>query len=340
MGGVELSDYLPAVASPWDLFTMFKAPLAYVLPLLVLVAAVIGVLWYRRRFTKDDQSVVAEYEPPEGLSPAEIGLMHDFELSSNRLVFAEVAWLVSNGYIRMEGVGEQATFSQTDAYEPGSFRLKDHQHRIMRALFEQGTTTSYGDVLSLGKEAFQSEILASMRTRGYIRLDPRQAKQVGRDTAIGMILVGFGGIGWAIGLLYMFLRVQLRTRMVGAWALYLSFYVSAVQKFLNIGLLSLEYPPNTIMSHGFIFPSIPELLVALIAVVAFMFVSYRTPKGEQLKRRVEGFRDYLNTAELTRSQYVEETEGRISDWSAYALAFGLPSRWDTTFDLKESGTVL
>ena len=322
------------VASPTDLFTVFKAPLAFLFPLLILIVSIVLVLRARKNAAVDDRSVVAEYEPPEGLTPAEVGALHDFALDDDRLAFAELAWLVTAGHIEMSGTGKRAVFREGPSYDPSAFELKDHQHAIMKALFEEKSERSYGEAIPLLREAFQGQVLARLKTRGYLRMDPRQARQASRDTFIGMLFVGFGGIGWLVSFVWIFFRVQMRTRVSGAYVLYAAIYLSAIQKFLNIGLLSLNYPENTIFSGGFLFPSMPEMFIAVIVAVAFALLPHRTPKGARVKRKIAGFEDYLKTAEQQRVEYAEEKEGKIVDFSPYALAFGLPSKWNKAFALK------
>ncbi len=331
-----LADFLPPVASVTDVVLVYKTPLAYAFPILVIIAAIIFVVCYRRTTKKDDRTVIAEYEPPSGLTPGELGLMANLDLESNRLVFAELAGLVGEGYVKMEGYGPQAVFKPTEKYDPQSFRLKDHQRRLLRALFDQAPQRAFGEIVPLSKEAFQGEVLARAVTSGYLRMDPRQAKGAARDVSIGMLLVGFGSIGWIVSFLYTFFRVQIRTRVTGAWALYVAIYLSIIQKILNVALLSQLYPEGTIFSHAFLLPSVPEFLIAITAAIALNALPQRTPSGNALKRDIDGFMDYLKTAEQGRIEFAEGKEGKITDLSSYALALGLPSKWDRVFVLSET----
>ncbi len=114
---------------------------AVVLPLLTLVA--MTMLWlHRGRDPLPVGPVPVQYEPPEGLSPAEVGTIFDEQLDSDD-VLATLIDLAARGYIKIRALPAQKLFlfSKRD-YEfvllrdyHGDEALQPHEEAFLRGLF-------------------------------------------------------------------------------------------------------------------------------------------------------------------------------------------------------------
>lgn len=333
-----ISDSLPAVLPLHEIVFVTSAPWVYVVPVILAVAGLVFVRRWKRQSFVDDRALKAQYTPPAELTPGELGLLYHMDAEDERLIFGELAWLMTNGYIAMQGTGSSASLKKTDAYDPHAIGLKSHQHRIMAALFGEKEERSLGESVKISKEYFQAEVVARLKVNGYIRHDPRSSKGVVKHVWLFALLACFGTVGWVLGIVYIASTRFMRQRALNAPLLLAVTWGMYGQLFLN--LLALEIVLGSqagIASHAFFIPSIPAVLNVLIVTWVLKQLPARTQKGARAYRRSVGFLDYLKTAELARANYVEEKEGSVSDFSAYALVFKLPSRWDDAFSLVETG---
>ena len=57
----------------------------------------------------------------------------------------------------------------------------------------------------------------------------------------------------------------------------------------------------------------------------------KTAEGQELLRRILGFRRYMDTAETHRQQFAER-ENIFAEYLPYAIVFGLVSKWARAFE--------
>jgi hypothetical protein len=153
-------------------------------PLLVLV----GMVWSFRRWGRDpdlNRSVMVQYEPPDGLRPAEIGVLTDEKVDLRDIV-ATVIDLAVRGHLRIEEKEERGwLLTDTDTYferiaNPGD-RLTAYERIILDGLFESGDRVEM-DAL---KNKFykhvgtvKDSLYDDLTRRGFFRAGPDRVRKM------------------------------------------------------------------------------------------------------------------------------------------------------------------
>ncbi|HXJ35441.1 MAG TPA: DUF2207 domain-containing protein [Candidatus Eisenbacteria bacterium] len=169
----------------------------------VLVLTTMGVTW--RRFGRDvgiGQAVAVQYEPPAGLTPAEVGTLFD-ERADLKDVTATILDLAIRGWLRIEEVetGRMLFFSGKDHRltrlpDPQGQRLEPHEAKLVAGLFEHGATSV---LVSDLREKFyahlgpiQRVLYATLsRERGLFTFDPDRERLAFRTAGMAVAFGGF-----------------------------------------------------------------------------------------------------------------------------------------------------
>lgn len=289
-------------------FFYLKNNMVFGLPLLVL--ALMSYLWYR--FGRDPAGqgvIIAEYEAPDNLSPAEIGTMID-EQVHKKDISAEIINLAVNGYLKIEKTEKGMLFKKDDYIvaklkEPDA-QLASHQRWLMERLFkeeyvarfktsraqtgdhpgsEPGTRIRLSDL----NEKFYSDmqvimaaVYKAVKEKGYFAYNPRKVR---------------------------------------IFYLSVSLLVSAAVYFLG----------SIFFSNLFL----PVLVSAGIAVLFSFIMPVKTKKGAVLKDRILGFKDYLSVAEADRIKFhnpPQKTPERFEKFLPYAMVLGVEKEWAGQFE--------
>lgn len=173
-------------------------PLA--LPLITLLA-MIGA-W--RRFGRDPEvgrSVMTMYQPPDGLSPAELGTLVD-EKVHQRDIVATVVDLAVRGYLRIEEETHDGWFRDTTTTTLVKLRspdgaLKPHEREVFAGLFETGDRVDLEDLENEFYERLDTirrHIYGSLVDGGFFSHSPRHVRiawlVLGVVITIGGLIVG------------------------------------------------------------------------------------------------------------------------------------------------------
>lgn len=175
--------------------------------------------WWRRRGKEfpGRESLVVEYEPPDGLRPAEVGALIDDRIHP-RDITASVIDLAVRGYVAIEPVGTTLWGSSAKDYRfirrktfQGDATLLPHEQRILKELF--GTTRDSRLLSDLEMEfykelpAIQTAVYEQLIRQGYLDSQPAHVR---RRYWIAAVVLGFVGwgltitlfvAGWGIGLI-------------------------------------------------------------------------------------------------------------------------------------------
>ncbi len=148
-GGFTIDVYLPkAILSQPSIFTrgywFLRSNLILVLPLLSFL--VMGGMWYYKGRDPDSGlSVAPLYEPPEGMTPAEVGTLIDDSVDP-RDITSTLIDLAVRGYLKIEEVNDKVLFfNNTDfvfhLLKPQSEwgTLARHENEILTNMFQSGS---------------------------------------------------------------------------------------------------------------------------------------------------------------------------------------------------------
>lgn len=149
-------------------------------PLLLIVAYSFVIRLQQNRRIEPDASSPIQTEPPEKLSPAELGYIHDYQIGTDEL-FGTTCDLVFRGYLRIEIVGGSSAEDSTDIKLQRGEHAADDQlelhEQILLAAFLSDTDQPQISLLenpsryqaALG--SFPQAVQKVLERKGYFRPD-------------------------------------------------------------------------------------------------------------------------------------------------------------------------
>ena len=257
-----------------------------------------------------------EPAPPDGLRPAQLGLVADKEVAPVA-VSATIVDLAVRGYLRIEELagsaaepgprrgGKEADWRLVKLKEPDR-DLAGYERELFEDLFRRAkpSTPAGGDEAG-GGAAADGDGLASIKLSRLGRRFHQQFAQLQR----GLYDDGVRR-GW-------FTARPDQVRTGWFWIGVVLVVVGAVATVALAALTGAGLVP------------VPILLVGLALVVGARWMPSRTAAGRALARRVRGFRTYLTTPGLGSAG--AGTADRFSPYLPYAIVLGLTRQWTFAF---------
>lgn len=272
----------------------FQAPSVGVLAANVFVAvAVFGLLfwrwWKHGRDPKSKGTIIAQYDPPDHLRPAELYAVMFEQTPMKKLLPAIIIDLAVRGYIRitettkatMLGLGHQKDYELV-LLKPADEKLRSYEQSVLEVLFDSKNAETSATTMRLSElkgrkytknpfSSAMSSVMSSVVSDQYFTSNPVMSK----------IIVGI------LGGVLVWISIQLLTSGVFAWG----------------GLIA------GIIAFGFL-PALPQ----------------RSPKGVEAAWVGHGFRLFIEKAEQYRIQW-QERENIFETFLPYAMVFGLADKW-------------
>src|SRR5229473_4013051 len=194
----------PTAASKLALFFRSNWPLG--IPLAAFVA--MFYLWWTRGRDPRLRPIAAQYEPPDQLTPGEVGTLVD-NSADMRDITASIVDLAVRGYIiieehqrdRMLGLMHDKDYNFIVQKERSEWsKLKPHEQTLLEGIFSTGTVGESVSMSSLENRFYQnlpgikSNIFSSLITHGYYsrRPDTVRSVYIGAGVVVGLLIV-FGG---------------------------------------------------------------------------------------------------------------------------------------------------
>ena len=254
--------------------------------------ACIAAWFYRGRDLPGRGSIVVNYEPPDGLSPAEVGTLID-ERVDLRDVSAVFIDLAARGYITIKEIAAKSGFSSRVDYQftrcKDSDGLKPFEIKLYAKLFG-----GKNEVLMSDLETKFYPVIAEAKKDLYRGLSQSGYFDGNPSTVRGAFL-GLGLLALAVAL--------------GAAALF---------QHLKIGRV-------------FIAPiAITGILSAIVVVIISRVMPRKTRKGRIAWEQVSGLEEYIRRAEADDIQ-AQDRRGVFERLLPYAIIFGLSNRWAKAF---------
>ncbi len=283
--------------------------------------------WTAGRDDREHETIVAEYEPPEKVRPAQAGLLID-ESADTKDVTATIVDLAVRGYLRITelpasgilGLGQKDWTLTRTVGKSDPDALQPYERTIYDGLFGRGALdAAQAVVVGLIKrfsaragdaEATRAEFegeatdevkLSALKKRFYTTLAKAQRELYADSVARKW----FAGDPQHVRQIYGVLGV---VGIIVAGVL-----VFGLGSALGAGLIGL----------GLVVPA-----VAFLAVASRMPRKTRT--GAELHRRTLGFRHYMEIAEKERQRFAER-ENIFSEYLPYAIVFGCVEKWANAF---------
>ncbi len=195
---------------PRDVSEYFDlSPLWLALAVFVAIAGLAFVFWRWWTVGRDDPArvtIVPEYEPPEKMRPAQIGLIVD-ERANTLDVTASIVDLAVRGYLTITEVPKQGLFGSRDwlltQKKPADADLLEYESTILSGLFDDGNDVKLSALrrhfyTTLGKA--EKELYADATKRGWFPADPSRVRATYAVAGVGLLVLA-GAIAMGLGYL-------------------------------------------------------------------------------------------------------------------------------------------
>lgn len=261
----------------------------------IIVFIVMFLLWFKKgRDPKVQGPMVVQYEPPDGVNPAEMELLFSEKIDNAGLT-ATIVHLAIKGYLNIIESPSTNIIIPSSSYSfelkkvaPGDGSLADYELLILSGIFGAGASVgSVVDVADLKNEFYTTAAAAKKQMaeaavrRGWFAKSPVIVRSV------------YFGIGVAY--------------TVAAFWLMRGFMANG-----TTSAVSLLLPGAIVMFFGYFMPA-------------------RTVKGTAAYAQALGFKEYLSKAEKYKLQW-EEKENIFETFLPYAMVFGVVDKWARIFE--------
>jgi Predicted membrane protein (DUF2207) len=255
-------------------------------------------LWRRRGRDPRRRPISVQYEPPEGLTPAEVGTLLDHS-ADMRDVTATMVDLAVRGYLKFEERDERKLFGLIGEREYVLHRLKPrsewgglaaHERKVLEGIFED-------DVESVELSELENEFykdLPGIKDGIFDRLLRHRFYRARPDKVRGWWM--FGGV---------FLGALVA---VGGGALAARVSLTPVP-FVVAGVLT----GIILLAFGSVMPA-------------------RTDAGARALEKVLGFEEFLRRVEADHFEHVVKTPELFDRFLPFAMAFGVEKKWAKAFE--------
>lgn len=284
-----------AVALAWR---FLRANWMFGLPLVVFL--LMFWLWYKRgKDPRLSEPIMVLYEPPEKLTPGEVGTLVD-NTPDMRDITATLVDLAVRGYLRIEEGEEKGLLWKTRDYtfrllKPDSKwdELKEHERELLRGLFTNpghpGATVSLSSLenefyreLPEIREALFDQLISSR----YYTHNPQKVRNL------------YLGLGFAVA--------AVAAVLLASWAARSgTSTLTAILSGISSGLIVLIF--------AFVMPA-------------------RTVHGARARNQVLGFEEFMNRAEKDHFARLVNSPQMFDKYLPYAMALGVEGKWARAFE--------
>ena len=270
-----------------------KSNVIVLLPLWALVV-MFFFWWTKGRDPKPDMSVAPMYEPPKGLTPAEVGTLLDDSVHP-RDITSTLVDLAVKGYLKIEETDSKIlffthrdyTFHKLKNLEGSSGPLQSHERVMMNHLFANGTDqirmSELRNKFYVAIPTIKEDIIAELKSKGMYSVDPNSAHAY---VIVGIILsaIPFVAVQW-------------------------------------LGWASIIDSPLLLIASA---------VVALVVVFIFArIMTAKSLKGVRTKVEILGLQEFINRVDADRLKRMPpDTFEKILP---YAMALGIENRWAQAF---------
>lgn len=233
------------------------------------------------------QAVAPEYESPEGIPPALLGLIEQ-ESVGPRAVSSTIVHLASRGYLTIKEIEPTIKlFGQKDFLltrtEKSEQDLLNYEQILLKAVFGNEQIKKLSDLKNKFYKdlpAIYQAIQSESKERGYFMADPGK-------TIKKYVLIGLG--------------ILLGSFLIG---------------FLAAFFTQVYFPVIGSVGLG---------LVGIITMLSSKAMIAKSGKGTELFWKIKGYRMFLTFVEKYRQLFLEK-EGLISEVMPYAMVFGITKK--------------
>ncbi|MEA3249739.1 MAG: DUF2207 domain-containing protein [Patescibacteria group bacterium] len=280
-------------------------PTLPVLPFAVLIPIIAFIYLLRKwmRVGRDPEgsgALVARYSPPEGLTPAEVGVLID-EKAHMKDISATIVDLAVRGYIRINdeksgglSFRKNFGFKLLRLQYKDDAELKPHEVKVLSVMFggENYVTLEklikthafHGNLKLINKRLYGQTV-----AKGYFARSPRSVRS--KYAGTGSLFIAVSGV---------------------------AFIFLAQTAALSFG--NLKY---VVLAGG-------GVVTGLLFLIFAPFMPRKTNEGMKAFEHSKGFKEYLLTAEKYRLEW-QEKEKMFERFLPYAMVFDVVDQWSDAF---------
>ncbi len=296
-GGLTIDIFIPqgVLKEPGALTKLFRFlgsnPIVF-LPFVTL-AGMFTLWWYKGKDPDPGVSVAPMYEPPQDMTPAEVGALVDDEVDP-RDITSTIVDLAVRGFVKIEETPGQGLIFKSKDYILHSLKppeqwtkIAPHEQVMLNNIFSGGGTETR---LSSLKNRFytavpkiRQDVMGSLKSKGMYLVDPNSA-------------IGYGVVA-ALFIVAPFVIVQ-----VLGW------------------------------KDLFASTSLVVLSVAVSAVIWWLFarqITAKTVRGGRTRVAVLGFQEFMNRVDADRIKRMPPDT--FEKFLPYAMALGVEHHWAQAF---------
>jgi uncharacterized membrane protein YgcG len=281
--------------------------------------------WTAGRDDREHETIVAEYEPPEKIRPAQAGLLMD-ESADTKDVTATIVDLAVRGYLTITELPATGIFGKKDwslTRTDGKAHpeaLQDYERTIFDGLFGYGAMdVTQRAVVSL-IQRFSDRVGAAEATKAAFQPTPTDVVKLSELKE------------------HFYTTLAKAQRELYTDSVARKWFAADPQRvrqiYTALGLGALIVAGFLVLWLGSSFGAGFIGLGAVVPAVALLGVASRMPRktraGAELFRRTMGFRHYMEIAEKERQRFAER-ENIFSDYLPYAIVFGCVEKWARAF---------
>jgi uncharacterized membrane protein len=312
----------------------------------------LGLFWFR--FGRDPKHVqTVEFEPPKGITPAELGYIIDGVSDKNDFV-SLIIYFAHKGYLKIAPVDEKdKDFTLTKLTDlPES--CKTYEHTFFNGLFEN-SLSGVVRIKELGEEFYPSFTAAkSQLQQEFIQKKENRvfalSSIAARFGAFAIILLAIAGVFMLIGFLTGSFEAGILSLAV-LIPLLMSYLISCSEYDKKYIRKKATQTITTIVSFIFLLVGVAvafgivyyytdhilaAFLVAALGIAGYPATRYmkrRTKKGAELLGKILGFKEFIRVAEVDRIQkMVDQNPSYFYDVLPYAYVLGLSKKWAKKFE--------
>ena len=286
---------------------------------------VIRQWWTAGRDEREHETIVAEYEPPEKVRPAQAGLLVD-ESADTKDVTATIVDLAVRGYLTITEIPAGGLFGKKDwtltrvtgKADPAA--LQPYERTIYDGLFGRGSLDAAEKAVVALIQRFSGQAGAADAARSALEPVPTE------EVKLSDLKQRF------------YKTLALAQRQLYGDSVERKWFAADPQRVRQI-YVALAF--GAVIFAGFLVfwlgSSLGAGLVglgALVPALALMGFAPRMPRktrgGAELLRRTLGFRHYMEIAETERQRFAER-ENIFAEYLPYAIVFGVVEKWARAF---------
>lgn len=309
------------------------------------------------------RDVPVRFRPPDGLRPAQLGVIVDERVDPVE-VSATIVDLAVRGYLTIREEETRRLFRSRSEWQltrrpdPEGDELRPYEQRLLDGLFEDRDDDEVlTDLIAGSRETYEArrDSLGSLSRRLLDRVhgvdgdgegDDEEERDEGRGDAAGAERDAAGTAEGAVAEValselagefhrdYRAIRDLLyRDAVARGW--FTRSPKATRDRWVAIGLAitlgGVALAWFLALATTFAIAAVPLVPLGLAVVVAHRWMPHRTPQGSRVLDETLGFREFISTAERGRAEFAEE-EGIFTRYLPYAVLFGVTDRWARAFE--------